>query len=53
MRLPIKLVGAAVALAGTVALGCAWVSRDHPDELKLPGTVETQEVYLGSKVTCG
>src|SRR5947207_2048739 len=42
-----------VALLGAAAAAAAawyWPRRDGPETLRLPGTVEVQEVRLGSKV---
>ena len=42
---------ASVALAGLgLPMGLYWPFGNHDDVLKLPGTVEIQEVRLGSKV---
>jgi multidrug resistance efflux pump len=40
---------AAAVAAGLGALGLAWPFGGGPSALVLPGTVETQEVHLGSK----
>jgi hypothetical protein len=39
-----------IASAALIAATAAYVSLSRPRELVLPGTVEIQEVRLGSKV---
>jgi HlyD family secretion protein len=46
---PLIAVAALVAAAGSAA-GLVWHFRHEPTELRLPGTVETQEVRLSSRV---
>ena len=44
------LIASAVLVAALIAATAAYVSFSRPRELVLPGTVEIQEVRLGSKV---
>jgi multidrug resistance efflux pump len=46
---PLIIVAALLAAAGSTA-GVWWRFRREPTELQLPGTVETQEVRLSSRV---
>lgn len=45
----IALIAVAVIGVGA-AVACRWPRSDGPSEVRLPGTVEVQEVRLGSKV---
>jgi HlyD family secretion protein len=48
-RLARILAVAAVAGGAALALGLCWPARHPPEVLRLPGTVEVQEVRLGPK----
>jgi multidrug resistance efflux pump len=50
MARKLVLTGIGVIAAAAVALGCYWYFGQRESVLRLPGTVEVQEVRLGSKV---
>jgi HlyD family secretion protein len=45
----VKLAMLAICLSTTAAIGCYWVWGNGERSIKLPGTVETQEVRLSSR----
>src|SRR6476469_1139154 len=50
MRIRKIILGMGLAAAVAAALGCRWLLRERSAELRLHGTVEVQEVRLGSKI---
>src|SRR5688572_5687913 len=50
MRRKVLAISAAMVAAAAVGAGCYWPFHRGEQELRLPGTVEVQEVRPGSKV---
>jgi len=49
MHAKVKLAMLAISLSTAAAIGCYWVWSHDQGSIKLPGTVETQEVRLSSR----